>query len=157
MSSFNLLVNGARRTVEADPDTPLLWVLRDRLELRGTKYGCGIGACGSCTVHVDGRAARSCQIAVREAADRPITTIEGLSADGSHPVQRAWLEEDVAQCGFCQPGMILEAAALLRATPRPTDGAIDEALRDHVCRCGTYQRIRRAIHPAIHQAGEERR
>ena len=153
MPSFILLINGARRAVDADADMPLLWVLRDRLELRGTKYGCGIGACGSCTVQVDGRAVRSCQIAVREAAERSITTIEGLSADASHPVQHAWIEEDVAQCGFCQPGMILEAAALLRATPRPTDDAIDAALRDHVCRCGTYQRIRRAIHRA---AGDPR-
>ncbi len=151
MSSFNLLVNGARRTVEADPDTPLLWVLRDRLELRGTKYGCGIGACGSCTVQVDGRAARSCQMPLREAADRAVITIEGLSTDGSHPLQRAWLEEDVAQCGFCQPGMILEAAALLRATERPSDDAIDAALRDHVCRCGTYLRIRRAVHRAAEE------
>jgi isoquinoline 1-oxidoreductase subunit alpha len=147
-SSFNLLVNGAHRTVEADPDTPLLWVLRDRLELRGTKYGCGIGACGSCTVQVDGGAARSCQMPLREAAGRAITTIEGLSTDGGHPLQRAWLDEDVAQCGFCQPGMILEAAALLRATPCPSDDAIDAAMRDHVCRCGTYLRIRRAIHRA---------
>ena len=153
MSSFNLLVNGARRSLDADPDTPLLWVLRDWLELRGTKYGCGIGACGSCTVQVDGRAVRSCQTPLREAADRAITTIEGLSTDGSHPLQRAWLEEDVAQCGFCQPGMILEAAALLRATPRPGDDTIDAAMRDHVCRCGTYLRIRRAIHRA---AGEGR-
>jgi isoquinoline 1-oxidoreductase subunit alpha len=148
LSSFNLLVNGARRSVEADPDTPVLWVLRDRLGLRGTKYGCGVGACGACTVQLDGRAVRSCQVPVREAGGRSITTIEGLSADGSHPVQRAWLEEDVAQCGFCQPGMILEAAALLQAGPHPTDDAIDSALRDHVCRCGTYQRIRRAIHRA---------
>jgi isoquinoline 1-oxidoreductase subunit alpha len=153
LSTFSLLVNGVPRSVEADPDMPLLWVLRDRLELRGTKFGCGIGACGSCTVQVDGRAARSCQVPLQEAADRAVTTVEGLSADGSHPVQRAWLEEDVAQCGFCQPGMMMEAAALLRAAPRPGDDAIEAAMRDHVCRCGTYLRIRRAIHRA---AGEGR-
>jgi isoquinoline 1-oxidoreductase subunit alpha len=148
LSRFNLLVNGVARTVQADPEMPLLWVLRDTLELRGTKFGCGIGACGSCTVHLDGRAARSCQVPLQEAADRAITTVEGLSLDGSHPVQRAWIEEDVAQCGYCQPGMMMEAAALLRAAPRPGDDAIEAAMRDHVCRCGTYLRIRRAIHRA---------
>jgi len=145
MPVYRLLVNGAVREVDAPAEMPLLWVLRDRLGLTGTKYGCGVGICGACTVHVDGRAARACQVAVRDAAGPRITTIEGLSPDGSHPVQRAWLEEDVAQCGYCQAGMIMCAAAFLAEKPRPTDADIDDTMSDSVCRCGTYQGIRRAI------------
>ncbi len=148
MPAFQLTVNGRRRSVDADPDTPLLWVLRDSLGLTGTKFGCGQGICGSCTVHLDGRAVRSCQVALKEAAGAQVVTIEGLSKGGTHPVQRAWLEEDVAQCGYCQPGMIMSASALLAAHPRPTDAQIDEVIGEHICRCGTYPRIRLAIHRA---------
>jgi isoquinoline 1-oxidoreductase subunit alpha len=151
MKSITLIVNGKKRRVEAAPDTPLLWILRDTLDLTGTKYGCGIGACGACTIHQNGRAVRACQITLQEAAGKSFTTIEGLSENGSHPCQRAWLEEDVAQCGFCQPGMIMTAAALLRETPRPTDADIDREISSSVCRCGSYQRIRRAVKRA---AGE---
>ena len=151
---YRLTVNRRVREVEAEPGTPLLWVLRDGLNLTGTKYGCGVGVCGACTV-LDGReAARSCQVPVELAAGRRITTIEGLSPDGGHPCQRAWLEEDVAQCGYCQPGMILEAAALLAARRRPTDEEIDTAFADHVCRCGTWQRVRRAVHSASRLASQ---
>jgi isoquinoline 1-oxidoreductase alpha subunit len=145
MPLFRLKVNGETRSVDAPADMPLLWILRDRLDLTGTKYGCGVGICGACTVHVDGRAVRSCQVVLPEVALASITTIEGLSRDGSHPVQRAWLEEDVAQCGYCQPGMIMLAAAFLRENPRPADPQIDAAMSDSVCRCGTYGRIRRAV------------
>jgi len=138
-------VNGKRYVVDADDDTPLLWVLRDSLGLTGTKFGCGVGVCGACTIHENGRAVRACQIALSSAAGKKYTTIEGLSA---HPCQRAWLAGDVAQCGFCQPGMIMEAAALLRDRPSPTDSDIDGVMSDHVCRCGTYPRIRQAIHVA---------
>lgn len=148
MKRFSIRVNGDRRTVEADPEMPLLWVLRDRLGLTGTKYGCGVGVCGACTVLRDGRAVRSCQIPVREASSGRFTTIEGLSPNGSHPCQRAWIQEDVAQCGFCQPGMILETAALLEKKARPSDSDIDHALGEHVCRCGSYPRVRRAVHAA---------
>ncbi len=127
---------------------PLLWVLRDVLGLTGTKFGCGVAQCGACTVHLDGQAVRSCITPVRAVGSRPVTTIEGLSADGSHPVQRAWTEVDVVQCGFCQPGQIMAAAALLRQKPRPTDADIDAALDGNLCRCGTYQRIRAAVHRA---------
>ena len=151
MKTISLTVNGKKRTVAAAPDTPLLWILRDALDLTGTKYGCGIGACGACTIHQNGKAVRACLITLAEAAGKSFTTIEGLSANGTHPCQRAWLEEDVAQCGFCQPGMIMTAAAFLKETPRPTDAEIDEAMSDSVCRCGTYQRMRRAIRRA---AGE---
>ncbi|HEY8561127.1 MAG TPA: (2Fe-2S)-binding protein [Pyrinomonadaceae bacterium] len=151
MKTITLTVNGKKRSVGASPDTPLLWVLRDWLGLTGTKYGCGIGACGACTIHENGRAVRACQIALAEAAGRSFTTIEGLSANVAHPCQRAWLEEDVAQCGFCQPGMIMTAAAFLRETARPTDAEIDEAMANSVCRCGTYQRIRRAIRRAAEE------
>jgi aerobic-type carbon monoxide dehydrogenase small subunit (CoxS/CutS family) len=145
--SAKLLVNGRLVSV-ADPDAPLLWFLRDHLGLTGTKYGCGVGVCGACTVHIDGAAERSCTIDVRSLVDRRVTTIEGLSSDGSHPVQEAWLAEDVAQCGYCQPAQIMAAAALLRRKRKPTDADIDAAMRDIICRCGTYQRIRQAIHRA---------
>jgi isoquinoline 1-oxidoreductase alpha subunit len=138
-------VNGETRAVDAPADMPLLWILRDRLGLTGTKYGCGVGICGACTVHLDGRAVRSCQVTGSEAAQAAITTIEGLSRDGNHPVQLAWLEEDVAQCGYCQPGMIMCAAAFLKDNPRPTDEQIEATMSDSVCRCGTYARIRKAV------------
>lgn len=140
-----LTINGKGRTVNVEEDTPLLWILRDALALTGTKFGCGIGICGACTVLQGTQAIRSCQITAAEAAGKSFTTIEGLA---SHPCQQAWLEEDVAQCGYCQSGMIMEACALLEKTPRPTDADIDAALGDHVCRCGTYVRIRKAIHTA---------
>ncbi|MGZ7080271.1 MAG: (2Fe-2S)-binding protein [Thermoanaerobaculia bacterium] len=145
---ITMTINGRRRTVDVDPDTPLLWVLRDTLALTGTKYGCGIGVCGACTVMQGSSAVRSCQVAAADANGKSFTTIEGLGAATLHPCQRAWLEEDVAQCGFCQPGMIMEAAALLRAKAHPTDAQIDEAIGGHVCRCGTYPRIRKAIERA---------
>jgi isoquinoline 1-oxidoreductase alpha subunit len=145
MPSFSLTVNGRIHSVDEDADTPLLWILRDTLGLTGTKFGCGQGVCGSCTVHLDGRAVRSCQTSLKEAAGHAVLTIEGLSKDGSHPVQRAWIEEDVAQCGYCQPGMIMTAAALLTQKTHPADGDIDEAFADHVCRCGTYPRVRKAV------------
>ena len=146
MTSFSCIVNGtSREWDEADRDLPLLWALRDRLRLTGTKYGCGVGDCGACTVLVDGGAVRSCQVPLSACGGRRIVTIEGLSADGGHPCQRAWLEEDVAQCGYCQPGMIMEAAALV-GRPAPASVAeLEAALGTHLCRCGTYVRIRRAI------------
>jgi aerobic-type carbon monoxide dehydrogenase small subunit (CoxS/CutS family) len=134
--------------VNVDPDTPLLWVLRDELRLTGTKYGCGEGQCGACTVHVDGAALRSCVVPVSSVARQKITTIEGLSSDGRHPVQRAWIEEDVPQCGYCQPGQMMTAASLLAYRPKPTDAEIDDAMSGNICRCGTYPRIRKAIHRA---------
>jgi isoquinoline 1-oxidoreductase alpha subunit len=145
---FNLVVNGKPATVDVPPDMPLLWVLRDVLNLRGTKYGCGIGQCGACTVHLRGRPVRSCQTPASAAADAQITTIEGLSPDGSHPLQQAWHELDVPQCGYCQAGQIMSAAALLARIPMPTDGDIDAAMTGNLCRCGTYLRIRQAIHRA---------
>jgi isoquinoline 1-oxidoreductase alpha subunit len=154
MAKYRLRVNGHQHEVEAAPEMPLLWVLRDLLQLTGTKYGCGLGVCGACTVHEEGRAVRSCQIAVAGAAGKNYTTIEGLSADGSHPCQRAWIEEDVAQCGYCQAGMVMTTAALLREKPDPTDAEIDAAMSELVCRCGTYQRIRRAIHRAAAESGK---
>jgi isoquinoline 1-oxidoreductase alpha subunit len=153
MPRFSLIVNGREHSVDADAATPLLWILRDRLALTGTKYGCGAGLCGACTV-IEGRSAlRSCTLSLAEAAGRRFTTIEGLSPDGSHPCQRAWLEEDVAQCCFCQPGMILEAVALLDARRDPADAEIDAAFAGHVCRCGTYDRLRRAVHRAAAERG----
>lgn len=151
VARFSLTINGRRHRVAADPDMPLLWVLRDLLGLTGTKYGCGVGVCGACTIHQDGVAVQSCQIPIAQTGGRRYTTIEGLSPDGSDPCQIAWIAEDVAQCGYCQVGMIMTATALLRRTEHPTDAAIDAALANLVCRCGTYQRIRRAIHRA---AGE---
>lgn len=143
-----LIVNGTRRPIDAAPDTPLLWVLRDTLQLTGTKFGCGVGLCGACTVHLDGKATRACMTPLAQAAGKRITTIEGLSRDGDHPVQRAWIAEDVAQCGYCQAGQIMSAAALLTEHPRPTDDEIDRAMSDNLCRCGSYPRIRAAIHRA---------
>ena len=150
MPNFKLSVNGQSHTVNVPADMPLLWVLRDTLGLTGTKYGCGIAQCGACTALLDGAATRTCMTPVSTVGDRPITTIEGLSPDGSHPVQRAWVAEDVPQCGFCQAGQVMAAAALLAKRPRPTDAVIDQSMTN-ICRCGTYQRIRRAIHLA---AGE---
>ena len=146
--AFDLLVNGTRHTVDADPQTPPLWVVRDQIGLTGTKFSCGIGQCGACTVHVRGRAVRSCQTAVSAAANAPITTLEGLSADGTHPLQIAWRDIDVPQCGYCQAGQIMSAAALLASTPKPSNDDIDRAMNGNVCRCGTYLRIREAIHKA---------
>ncbi|MDE3154165.1 MAG: (2Fe-2S)-binding protein [Acidobacteriota bacterium] len=145
---FELTVNGQAHAVDVSPDTPLLWVLRDVLNLKGTKYGCGIGQCAACTVHLGGRPVHSCLIPVERAVHAPITTVEGLSADGSHPVQRAWEEIDVPQCGYCQAGQIMAAAALIAQTPKPTDADIDAALSGHLCRCGTYLRIKEAVHRA---------
>lgn len=153
MATYRLTINGRVREVQAEPETPLLWVLRDGLRLTGTKYGCGVGACGACTVLDGGKAVRSCQVPVQTAVGRRITTIEGLSPDGGHACQRAWLAEDVAQCGYCQPGMILEAAALLSGTPRPSDADVDRAFSEHVCRCGSYPRVRRAVHRAAAMGG----
>ncbi len=145
---YKLIVNGRPATVDAPADMPLLWVIRDVLNLRGTKYGCGIGQCGACTVHIGGRAVRSCQTPVAAAENAKITTIEGLSPDGSHPVQVAWAEFDVPQCGYCQAGQMMSAAALLAKTPKPSDQDIDAAMNGNICRCGTYIRIRQAIHKA---------
>jgi isoquinoline 1-oxidoreductase alpha subunit len=145
--AFTLLVNNIQYAVDVEPDTPLLWVLRDSIGLTGTKYGCGIGQCGACTVMINGLAVRSCSLPVNRAIGTPITTIEGLSADGTHPVQLAWKEFDVPQCGYCQSGQILAAAALLQKTPNPTDEDIDRQMTN-ACRCGTYHRIRQAIHRA---------
>jgi isoquinoline 1-oxidoreductase alpha subunit len=154
MPTFVVAVNGSEHRVDADPEMPLLWMLRDLLRLTGTKYGCGIGACGACTVHENGVAVRSCQIPVSATQGKHYVTIEGLSASGSHPCQLAWIEEDVAQCGYCQTGMIMEAAALLKSKPNPTDADIDAGLGGHVCRCGTFQRIRRAVHRAANEGGK---
>ena len=145
---FTLTVNGRSATVDVPGDMPLLWVLRDVLDLKGTKFGCGIAQCGACTVLLGGQAVRSCQTQVSAAAKAPIVTIEGLSADGTHPLQLAWQEMDVPQCGYCQAGQIMSAAALLASTPSPTDAQIDRAMGGNICRCGTYTRIRAAIHQA---------
>ncbi len=149
---FTLNVNNKTTTVDVPGDMPLLWVLRDVLNLKGTKFGCGIAQCGACTVHLRGRPVRSCVTPVSAAANAPITTIEGLSADGTHPLQIAWQDIDVPQCGYCQAGQIMSAAALLTATPKPTDADIDRAMTGNVCRCGTYSRIRQAIHKAAAMA-----
>ncbi len=145
---MKLVVNGTVHEVEAPGETPLLWVLRDHLGYTGVKFGCGMAQCGACTVHLDGEAVRSCTTPVSSAAGRKVTTIEGLSPDGSHPVQRAWAELDVVQCGYCQSGQIMAAAALLAEKPAPTDADIDRAMAGNICRCGTYQRIREGVHRA---------
>ena len=141
----NFKVNGTDRSFDGDPDMPLLWYLRDEARLTGTRFGCGAGLCGACTVHLDGQAVRSCQTPMRTLANKRVVTIEGLSADGRHPVQRAWASLNVAQCGYCQVGQIMQAASLLQRTPNPTDQDIDRAMAGNICRCGTYQRIRAAI------------
>jgi isoquinoline 1-oxidoreductase alpha subunit len=148
-------INGAPTEVDVDPDTPLLWVLRDTLGFTGTKFGCGQGLCGACTVHLNGIAIRSCQTPISAVGDAAITTVEGLSSDRSHPVQRAWLEIDVPQCGYCQPGQMMSAAALLATNPNPTDADIDAAMAGNICRCGTYVRIRAAVHRAAELASSE--
>jgi isoquinoline 1-oxidoreductase subunit alpha len=154
MPPTSFTINGARRTVDVAPTTPLLWVIRETLGLTGTKYGCGIAQCGACTVHLDGAPVRSCVTPVSAVAGRRVTTIEGLSTAASkHPLQLAWIAEDVPQCGYCQSGQIMSAAALLARTPHPTDADIDAAMSGNICRCGTYQRIRRAIHRATGGAG----
>ena len=152
MSQFSLDVNREQVTVDAAPETPVLWVLRDSLGLTGTKYGCGIGVCGSCTVHLDGSAVRSCVTPVSSVGDSPITTIEGLATDALHPVQEAWLEESVAQCGYCQPGQIMTATALLARNPSPDDEEIDRVMSGVLCRCGTYLRIKKAVRNAAGKA-----
>lgn len=152
MSTVQLRVNGAAVSIEAEPDLPLLWALRDLLGLTGAKYGCGAGLCGACSVLLDGVATYSCITPVSSVTDGQVTTIEGLSDDGSHPVQQAWLAEAVSQCGYCQPGHILTAVALLAGDPDPSDDAIDQAYQGHLCRCGTYLRIRRAVHRAAGEA-----
>ena len=152
MALFNLIVNGRRRTADIQPGTPLLWVLRDALRLTGTKFGCGMGLCGACTVHLNGEAVRSCQTPVETVGAKRITTIEGLSPDRSHPVQRAWIAEQVPQCGYCQSGQIMQAAALLAQKPHPTAAEINQAMYGNICRCATYQRIRRAIQRAAGEA-----
>src|SRR5499427_5365683 len=145
MATITLTVNGAERKIDVSPETPLLWVLRDTLQLTGTKFGCGAGFCGACSVHVSGALTRSCTLPVSQAAGKNVTTIEGLSANGLHPLQRAWIAEDVPQCGYCQSGQIMAAAALLAKTPHPSDSEIMEFMSANICRCGTYERIRRAI------------
>lgn len=145
MESFNLKINGNTVSVEADPKTPMLWVLRDHLQLVGTKYGCGIAQCGACTIHLGDNAVRSCQLPVSAVGKQKITTIEGLSENGNHPVQKAWLEVDVPQCGYCQAGQIMTASALLKSNPNPSDSEIETAMNGNLCRCGTYTRIKKAV------------
>jgi isoquinoline 1-oxidoreductase subunit alpha len=156
MGQTSTWINGEMKSLEVDPATPLLWVLREQLGLTGTKFGCGLALCGACTVHVDGKAARSCVTPVTAVAGKRVTTIEGLSADRSHPVQRAWLEVQVPQCGYCQSGQIMSAAALLAVNANPEDRDIDDAMAGNLCRCGTYARIRRAIHLAAEMAKERK-
>ncbi|HZB11484.1 MAG TPA: (2Fe-2S)-binding protein [Chryseolinea sp.] len=148
MATINLNINGNKQVVDVDPKTPLLWVLRDHLNLVGTKYGCGMAQCGACTVHVDGKVARSCVLPVSQVQNKAVTTIEGLSIEGDHPVQKAWLEHDVAQCGYCQAGQIMTAAALLKSNPTPTDQEIENAMNGNICRCATYLRIKAAVKTA---------
>lgn len=155
MGTYTLNLNGSRQTVNLAADTPLLWVLRDHLNLVGTKFGCGIGQCGACTVHIDGQPTRACQLTVADVGQRQVTTIEGLSVNGEHPLQTVWQELDVPQCGYCQAGQIMTAAALLKKNPRPTDADIDSALAGNLCRCGTYLRIRAGIHRAATLATKE--
>lgn len=152
MPAYTININGEEQQVEVAQDTPLLWVLRDHLNLPGTKFGCGIAQCGACTVHLDGNAIRSCSLPVSAIGDAEITTIEGLSENGDHPVQKAWLEHDVPQCGYCQAGQIMSASALLNRNPNPSDEEIDSAMNGNLCRCGTYLRIRRAIKTAAETA-----
>jgi isoquinoline 1-oxidoreductase subunit alpha len=148
MSAIKINVNGKDQTVQVSPDMPLLWVLRDTLGLTGTKFGCGMSLCGACTVHLDGKAIRSCVTPISSVVGKKITTIEGLSSDRTHPLQQAWMQVNVSQCGYCQSGQIMQAAALLRLKPKPTDADIDAAMKGNICRCGTYQRIRQAIKQA---------
>lgn len=145
---YTLTINGSKHKVDTDPDTPLLWVLRENVGLTGTKYSCGIGQCGACTVHINGKAVRSCTLPVSQVGGKSITTIEGISQNKTHPVQEAWLSESVSQCGYCQPGQIMSAIALLSEFPKPTDDQIDKIMSGNLCRCGTYSRIRKAIHHA---------
>jgi isoquinoline 1-oxidoreductase subunit alpha len=151
MAPLSLRINGRTHQVDVEADTPLLWVLRDTIGLTGTKFGCGIGQCGACTVHVDGHATRSCRLQVRDVGAKAVTTIEGLSPDTTHAVQKAWIAEEVPQCGYCQSGQIMAAAALLTGNKAPTDADIDRAMNGNLCRCGTYDRIRRAIHRAAQE------
>jgi len=151
--AYNLKINGKAQTVDVPAEMPMLWVLRDTLNMKGTKFGCGIGACGACTIQVDGIAVRGCQTQVSTVGNKAVMTIEGLSADGSHPLQKAWQTVDVPQCGYCQAGQIMTAAALLAKTPKPTDAQINTAMTGNICRCGTYLRIREAIHIAAGNAG----
>lgn len=155
MASLTLKINGKIHTVDVDPKMPLLWAIRDAVGLTGTKYGCGIAQCGACTVHLAGTPVRSCSIPVSTAANKDILTIEGLSEDNSHPVQQAWIAEQVPQCGYCQSGQIMAAVALLKKTPNPTDKDIDSAMQGHICRCGTYPRIRKAIKTAAQMTGQK--
>lgn len=151
MAVYNLKINGTRMEVDVDPSTPLLWVLRDHLKMVGTKFGCGIAQCGACTVHLGDTATRSCSLPVSSVGDQEVTTIEGLSENGDHPVQQAWLEVDVPQCGYCQAGQIMSAAALLKSNPNPSDADIESAMNGNICRCGTYVRIKKAIRMAADQ------
>jgi isoquinoline 1-oxidoreductase subunit alpha len=151
MAIYNLKINGTTKKVDVDPATPVLWVLREHLNMPGTKYGCGVAMCGACTIHLNGAAVRSCQLPVSAIGTSAITTIEGLSANGDHPVQKAWLEHDVAQCGYCQTGQIMSAAALLKTNPNPTEAQIEAAMSGNICRCGTYLRIKDAIKTAAKQ------
>lgn len=152
MAAINITVNGKKQALDIDPTTPVLWVLRDHLDLVGTKFGCGMAMCGACTIHIDGVATRSCVLPVSEVADKSITTIEGLSEKGDHPVQKAWLEHDVPQCGYCQAGQVMNAAALLKDNPNPTDEEIENAMSGNICRCGTYVRIKAAIKTAANSS-----
>ncbi|MBC8375045.1 MAG: (2Fe-2S)-binding protein [FCB group bacterium] len=152
MTLFTFTLNGKKQTVDAAPETPLLWVLRDTLKLTGTKYSCGQGLCGSCTVHVDGKPRKSCNLPISKVAGKTVLTIEGLGERGLHPVQKAWIEDEVAQCGYCQPGQIMTAVALLDKNTHPTDSDIEAAMKGVLCRCGTYQRIKKAIHTAAEEA-----
>ena len=155
MPTFTLKVNGIAKSVDVSSDTPLLWVLRDTLQLTGTKFGCGAGLCGACSVHVDGALTRSCTLPVSQAAGKNVKTIEGLGANGPHPLQQAWIAEDVPQCGYCQSGQIMAAASLLAKTPHPSDAEINEYMAGNICRCGTYERIKRAIHRAANAGGAQ--
>jgi isoquinoline 1-oxidoreductase alpha subunit len=154
MASYTLNINNKSYSVDVDPTTPILWVLRDHLNLVGTKFGCGIAQCGACTIHINGDATRSCQIPVSAVGDNKITTIEGLSENGDHPIQKAWLQHDVPQCGYCQAGQIMSASALLKSKPNPSDVEIEEAMNGNICRCGTYTRIKAAIKTAANESFE---